>query len=91
LGSFLRKNRFLVPLLREIPEKIYDYFGKEQKLSLKISFESDSLQLAELWVSILTELLANEVLPILDRFDEEWWLENMNRADSKLNITLKFI
>jgi hypothetical protein len=88
---FLRRNRFLVPLLREVPEKIYGYFGKDQKLDLRISFESDSPQSSELWVSILTELSAAEALPILERFDEEWWLENMDRADCKLNITLKFV
>lgn len=89
--GFLRKNRFLIPLLREIPKKIYDYFGKDQKLSLKVSFESDSPQLAELWVSVLTELSANEALLLLDRFDEEWWLENIDRADCKLNISLEYI
>jgi hypothetical protein len=89
--NFLRKNRFLVPLLREVPEKIYDYFGKDQKLALKVSFESDSPQLSELWILILTRLSAKEALPILEKFDEEWWLENMDRADYKLNTTLKFI
>ncbi len=89
--GFLRKNRFLVPLLRATPEKIYDYFGKDQKLALKVSFDSDSPQLSELWVLILTELPAKDALPVLERFDEEWWLENMDRADCKLNITLKFV
>lgn len=91
VNSFLRKNRFLVPLLREIPEKIYDYFGKDQKLALKVSFESDSPQSTELWILILTELSAKEAFPILEKFDEEWWLENLDRTDCKLNISLEYI
>jgi hypothetical protein len=91
VSSFLRKNRFLIPLLREIPEKLYDYFGKNQKLALKVSFESDSPQLSELWILILTELPTTEAFPILEKFDEEWWLENLDRTDCKLNISLEYI
>lgn len=91
VSSFLRKNRFLIPLLREIPEKLYGYFGKNQKLALKVSFDSDSPQLSELWILILTELSATEAFPILEKFDEEWWLENLDRTDCKLNISLEYI
>ncbi len=91
VSGFLRRNRFLVPLLREIPEKIYDYFGKEQKLALKVSFESDSPQSSELWILILTQLPAKDAFPILEKFDEEWWLENLDRTDCKLNTSLEYI
>ncbi len=91
VSGFLRRNRFLVPLLREIPEKIYHYFGKDQKLALKVSFEPDSPQLSELWILVLTELTAKEAFPILEKFDEEWWLENLDRTDCKLNISLEYI
>lgn len=89
--NFLSKNRPLILLLEEIPNKIYQYFGNNERLSLKISYEPDFPQSSELWVYILTELSAKEALPILEKFDEEWWLENMDRADCQLNITLKFV
>lgn len=89
--NFLSKNRDLFPLLEEIPNKIYQYFGDNQKLSLKVSHEPDFPQTPELWVSILTERSAKEALPILGKFDEEWWLENMDRSAWKLNINLKFV
>lgn len=88
---FLRRNRFLIPLLREVPEKIYDYFGQGQKLALKVSFDFDSPQSSELWILVLTELSAKEAFPILEQFDEEWWLENLDRTDCKLNISLEYI
>ena len=89
--NFLSKNRDLFSLLEEIPNKVYEYFGDRQKLSLKVSHEPEFPQSLELWVSILTELSAKEALPLLEKFDEEWWLENMDRAGCKLNITLKFV
>ncbi len=89
--NFLSKSQFLFPLLEEIPNKIHQYFGNNQRLSLKVSFEPDFPQSSELWVSILTELPAKEAFLILEKFDEEWWLESMDRADCKLNIILKFV
>ena len=91
IKSFLSKNRLLILLLEEIPSKISQYFGHNQKLSLKISHEPDFPQSFELWVFILTELSAKEAFPILEKFDEDWWLENLDRADCKLNISLEYI
>lgn len=89
--SFLSKNRFLINLIEEIPNFISNYFGNDQQLVLKVSYEPEFPNSSKLWVEIVTELSAKEALPILDRFDEEWWLENMDRADFKLNLILKFI
>lgn len=89
--NFLTKNRFLVSLVEGIPSKIYQYFGIGQKLALQILCEPDFPKSFELWIHILTELSAKKALPILERFDEEWWLENMDKSDGKLNITLKFV
>ena len=89
--SFLSKNSFLIKLLEEIPNKIYQHFGDNQKLALTVSYEPEFPNSSELWVEILTTLSAKEAMPILETFDEKWWLININRANFKLNITLKFI
>jgi len=89
--TFLSKNRFLISLVEEIPSKIYQYFERSQKLSLNTSHEPDFPNSIELWIYISTDLSAKEAMPILERFDEEWWLENMERANGKLNITIKFV
>lgn len=91
VAEFIGENLFLLDLLEEIPSKIYQYFGSSQKLSLKISHEPDFPQSPELWIYVLTGLSAKEALPILGKFDEEWWLENMDRSAWKLNINLKFV
>jgi hypothetical protein len=89
--NFLSKHRFLISLIEEIPSRIYNYFGENQKLALRVSFEPEYPNSSELWIEILTELSATDAMPLLEKFDEDWWLENLERANYKLNITLKFI
>ncbi|HSK73193.1 MAG TPA: hypothetical protein VK892_15955 [Pyrinomonadaceae bacterium] len=91
VGGFIGENFFLLDILEEIPRQISKYFGSDQRLVLKVSYQPDYPDSAELWVDILTELSANEALPLLDKFDEEWWLENLDKTDCKLNINLKFV
>lgn len=89
--NLLSKNRFLISLLEEISNKIYQYYGNTQKISLEVFYEPDFPQSSELWASILTELSAEEARSIMDRMDEEWWLENIDRANCKLNIGIDYV
>ncbi|MDQ3714014.1 MAG: hypothetical protein M3388_17600 [Acidobacteriota bacterium] len=89
--SFLSKNRFLISLLEEIPNKIFQYYGGEQKIALEVFYEPDFPQSSKLWVSVLTELSAEEARSIMDKIDEDWWLANINRAKCKLNIGIDYV
>lgn len=89
--SFLSKNRFLISLLEEIPNKIYQYFGNDQKLALQVLYEPDFPESSELWVLIMTELSAKKARLIMNEFDKNWWLKNLYKADCKLNIGLEYV
>lgn len=89
--NFLSKNRFLISLLEEIPNKIYQYYGSEQKIALEVFYEPDFPQSSELWASVLTELSAEEARSIMNKIDEDWWLENIERAKCKLNIGIDYV
>ncbi len=91
VAKFLRENLFLFDLLKEIPQKIRDYFGEDQKLSLRMSYDPDFPQSSDLWVAILTKLSVDKVFPLLEKFDEEWWFDNSERTHCKLNIKLEYI
>ena len=91
IKKYLVENRFLIPLLNKIPETIQQYFSAKQNLGLKVSFESESPQASELWVLILTELPATKAFPLLEAFDESWWINNLEKANCKLNIRLEFV
>jgi hypothetical protein len=91
VGEFVSENLYLLDLLEEIPSRIYTYFGVNQQLALRVTHEPEFPNSSELWVDVLTKLSAQEATQLLDKFDEEWWLENMERANYKLNITVEFI
>jgi hypothetical protein len=91
IKDFILKNSYLLSLLKEFPTQIERYFGGNIKLALKISTEPDSSNSDELWILILTELSAKEAFPLLESLDENWWLDNLERANCKLNIRLEYI
>lgn len=89
--SFLSKNRFLISLLKEIPHKIFQYYGSNQKLALEVLYEPDFPLSSELWVLVLTELPAKKARSIMDKLDEDWWLENMSKTACQLNIGIEYV
>lgn len=91
IKDFILKNSYLLPLLKEFPTQIKRYFGENIKLALKISTEPDFSNSDELWILILTELSAKEAFPLLENLDENWWLDNLERANCKLNIRLEYV
>ena len=91
IKALLSKNRFLISLLEEIPGKIYQYFGSNQKLALQVIHEPDFPEDSELWILVLTELPAKEARPIMNRFDKDWWLKNLHQANCKLNIGIEYV
>ncbi|MBA3693798.1 MAG: hypothetical protein H0W77_10235 [Acidobacteria bacterium] len=89
--GFISRNSFLTPLLKEIPNKIYQYFGSSQKLALEVLHEPDFPQSSELWILVLTELSAKEARSIMNKFDKDWWLKNLYKADCKLNVGIEYV
>ena len=73
----------MISLVEEIPNKIYQYFGSGQELALQVLYEPDFPESSELWILVLTELSAKEARSIMNRFDKEWWLENLHKANCK--------
>lgn len=89
--TFLSKNRFLIPLLEEIPNKIYEYYGNDQEISLELLYEPDFPLSSKLWVTVLTKKSAEDARSIMDKIDNDWWLENIDRANCKLNIGIDYV
>ncbi len=89
--TFLSRNLFLLSLLEEIPSKISQYFGGNQKLALQVFHEPDFSDSSEVWILVLTELTAKEARSLMNRFDKDWWLENLHKAACKLNIGIEYV
>jgi len=84
--AFLAENPCLLPLLKAIPPHIEKAFGKS-RLRLYLSFYDSK----ELWISVLTDLSAREAFPLLERFDNQFWLDNLGQANGKLNVRLEYV
>lgn len=77
--DILRKNWDLHILISRAEIKIKDYFGLAP-LYLETLGED------ELLLSIITEKSPEEALDTLNKFDNEWWIENEKLAKGKLCI-----
>jgi hypothetical protein len=91
MKRFIEKHAYLIPLIEEIPSKIFEYFKQGESLSLEIVADPDFPQSSELWISVVTNASASEARPIMNQFDIGWWFENLDRAQCKLNITLDYV
>ncbi len=89
--GFISRNSFLTSLLKEIPNKIHQYFGNNQRLALEVRYEPDFPSSSELWILVLTELPAKEARSIMNKFDKDWWLKNLNKANCKLNVGIEYV
>ena len=89
--DFLFKNSSLIDLLLEIPAQIRKYFGEEQNLVLSFWLDPEDPAWHHVQVLVPTKFEASKSREKMDKFDWEWWLDNMQRADSKLSISMEFV
>lgn len=89
--SFLEKNAFLAPLLLQANRKIRDYFNASPIIALEVSVDPENGNYQELWARVQTHLSPTDALPVLTRFDEEWWLQASAASKNLLNIKLEYV
>ena len=89
--QFLDRYSFLVPLLFEAYSEIENYFELYPQVFLEVFTDPEAIDDRQLVAFIRTNLTPNEVLNRLDWLDEEWWLDNMDRARGKFCIDVEFL
>ena len=88
--SFLEENLFLLPLLQEAYTQTKEYFP-DSDLALEVINSSEAIGEEQLFVFIVVKGNAEEASQEIDHLDQEWWLDNMKRAQDKLCIALEFV
>ncbi len=86
ITSFLLKNHFLLDIIEEAVKKIKHLFRDEK---LKLALERDpeiSSDSGVLSLRISTKKSPKEALELLDKLNEEWWLQVKPRTKQKLII-----
>lgn len=89
VSRFLQENLFLVNLILSVRSKITDYFGHSTQLALSVAQYPDEDE--ELYLLIQTKLSAQAALPILEEFEESWWLDVLPQAQCKMTIKLEYV
>ncbi len=88
--EFIDKYPFLVPLLREAPEKINQYFpGDPLVLEVVIDPESESSDDGKLVLLITTKIDDEQSEELLGELDYFWWLKVACHSQCKLFIDLE--
>lgn len=92
LMRFIREHAFLVPLLLEARPAIERHFGREARGVLRLFVDSEDLPAEPmLYAGVVTALSASEAAERLDHLDEDWWLDQSDRAQGHLCLTVEFL
>jgi hypothetical protein len=88
--NFIGENAFLIPLLKNAPEQIRQYFpGAPLFLELFIDYDNLSYRNLTLWIG--SKYSAIESNTRLDALIDNWWLDAILDGDYKLSINVEFL
>lgn len=91
VSNFLRENPYLLELLKEARHKIPTYFGDEAGVFLEVFYDpEDSEESGMLNTRIAVDMPLEDARRILDRLDDDWWLEVCERSNGRMNIFLDY-
>jgi hypothetical protein len=89
VAAFLGEHPFLLPLLLESHDRINEQFPNARPV-LEVVTDPEGADDFQLALFIRTRLAPEEAVANLERFDDTWWLDALDRARGKLCITLEF-
>jgi hypothetical protein len=81
----------LVEVLLEARVHLQRYFGPDLQVALEVVSDPETEGLKELFAYIHTSLPVDEALARLDKLDEEWFLDQLDRVDGQFNFNLEFV
>ena len=87
--GFLERCPFLVSLLLEAYRKIREYFPYS-RIFLEVVTDPEAVGDSQLVVFIATNFDPDKADRRFERFDEDWWLDALYRAQGMLCMNLEF-
>jgi hypothetical protein len=90
VGNFIQAHQELTSLLNEAYQELRKYFSSED-LKLELVTDPEIAGEQQLFVYIFTSLSVTDALQKFDEFDEQWWLDRIDRANGLLNFNLRFV
>jgi hypothetical protein len=81
----------LIDVLLEAHAYLQKHFGPDPKVALQVVSDPEAKGGDQLFAYILTPLSVDKALTRLDRIDEEWFLDQLDRTDGLFNFNLEFV
>lgn len=91
VARFIERHPFLVPVLLEAYSNIENYFGLYPQVFLEVVSDPEVQGLVELFGYIATRLTPEEVGKQLQRFDQDWFLNQLPHVKGLLNFDVEFL
>ena len=88
---FLQTYPHLTGVLLEAVPYLKKHFGPSPRVELEVIRDPEIGPTGEMIAYILTPLSVDEAQARLDRLDDEWLLDEMDRVDGLLSFSLEFI
>lgn len=89
--QFLQTHPHLVELLLEAVPYLQRHFGPSPRVDLEVIRDPEIGPAGELIAHILTSLSVDQAQARLDRLDDEWLLDQLDRVGGLLNFDLEFV
>ena len=87
---FLQTHPHLIEVILEAYPYLVKYFGPNPQVMLEVVGDPEAEGLEELFAYILTSLPVDEALARLDKLDQEWFLDQLDRIGGQFNFNLEF-
>jgi len=88
---FLHTYPQIIDVLLEAHVYLQKYFGPDPQVVLEVVSDPEVEDMDELFAYILTSLPVDEALARLDKLDEEWFLDQLDRTNGLCNFNLEFV
>lgn len=86
--DYLVAHPTLINFLQDSYSQLYKYFGSKTTYTLEIVHDPENTHKI-LFVYICTFLAVNQALSALNRFDDEWFLDQIDRLDNSINFNIE--
>lgn len=90
IRCFLYTHSQLTEILIKAHTYLRKYFGSNPQVTLELISDPETTGWEQLYAYILTSLPVDDALDRLDRFDEEWFIGQLDQVDGLLNFNLEF-
>ena len=81
----------LAYLLLEVCVELRKVFGRDAEIAVEPSEDPEGVDVTPmLFALVRTHMDGRAAAETLDRFNDGWWLDNMGRANGKLEVSVEF-